>query len=346
MTSRRTTARPTLYLLALGSSALSGVNDVAAIKLVALPFDFLLAGFVYLLVHARSPSGWPAPASALAVLFAPTVVLNGAYWGQSDSIYTSALVATVYLFVTQRPGWAMIAFGLAFAVKAQAVFLAPLLLLLLVTRQLPLRYALLAPLPYLVLALPALALGRSPRDALLVYVDQASTFEQLTMGAPNLYQWLPNDLVEVGVPLGIIATTLATLAFVAAVGRHRAPLSAEQIVLVATVSLVVLPFLLPKMHDRYFFPADVMAIVLAFYAPRLFWVPLIVIAASLAAYAPFLTFTDLQSYADRGGIGWEPIPLPLVAAAMGATGAFLAWRAITSARHFDEARPEAVSGSE
>jgi hypothetical protein len=50
---------------------------------------------------------------------------------------------------------------------------------------------------------------------------------------------------------------------VAVSGHQRALLSSERIVLVAATALALVPSLLPKMHERYFFPADVIAIVLA-----------------------------------------------------------------------------------
>ena len=49
-----------------------------------------------------------------------------------------------------------------------------------------------------------------------------------------------------------------------------------------------MPFVTPKMHERYFYPADVITILYAFYFPRFFYVPLLTIGASLFAYLPFL----------------------------------------------------------
>ena len=52
--------------------------------------------------------------------------------------------------------------------------------------------------------------------------------------------------------------------------------------------IVRLPFTLPRMHERCFFAADVISILYAFYSPRRFVVPIIVGAASLLSYLPFL----------------------------------------------------------
>jgi Gpi18-like mannosyltransferase len=69
--------------------------------------------------------------AALAVLFTPTVILNSSFWGQADAIHTTFLLACLYFLVTRREIPAFIAFGVAVAFKLQAIFLAPLLLILL-----------------------------------------------------------------------------------------------------------------------------------------------------------------------------------------------------------------------
>ena len=43
----------------------------------------------------------------------PTVVFNGAYWGQCDAIYTGFCLLGLYLCLTKKPCRGMIAFGVA-----------------------------------------------------------------------------------------------------------------------------------------------------------------------------------------------------------------------------------------
>ena len=66
------------------------------------------------------------------------------------------------------------------------------------------------------------------------------------------------------------------------------PLDGEVIVKLWLVSVLLLPFTLPHMHERYFFAAEVVSIIYAFYSPKRFFVPLIVGAVSLRSYFPFL----------------------------------------------------------
>ena len=64
-----------------------------------------------------------------------------------------------------------------------------------------------------------------------------------------------------------------------------------------------MPFTLPGMHERYFFLADVLSVVPAFYRPRLWYVPLLVQTSSLLAYEAYLFHA-------------QSVPLPALAGLM------------------------------
>ncbi len=66
----------------------------------------------------------------VATLLAPVMILNSSFWGQADSIYTAALLACLYFLLLRRNWLAFLSFGIAFAFKLQAIFLAPLLVIL------------------------------------------------------------------------------------------------------------------------------------------------------------------------------------------------------------------------
>ena len=57
------------------------------------------------------------------------------------------------------------------------------------------------------------------------------------------------------------------------------------------VSVLLAPYLLPKMHDRYFFPADVFALLLLFSPGILKLVPVLMQIGSLIVYQLFLSST-------------------------------------------------------
>src|SRR6478735_5522526 len=114
-----------------------------------------------------------------------------------------------------------------------------------------------------------------------------------------------------------------TAAFIGAAGvvvlRYRRVMSRASMVVLGATVLVAIPFLLPGMHERYFYLADALLIVAAFYRPRL--APFAVLAqlCSLAAYAPFLWNS-------------EPVPLGLAAAGEAVVLAGAIWASVTSIR--------------
>ena len=60
------------------------------------------------------------------------------------------------------------------------------------------------------------------------------------------------------------------------------------IVELVMIAVMFMPFFLPKMHERYFYPADVLSVAFAFYCPRLFYIPVLIEEVSFFSYQPFL----------------------------------------------------------
>src|ERR1700730_18839620 len=80
---------PYLYLLFLISRVLPHLSTVLAVKLPSMIADFVCAWYVYRIVRLKYELG-PVPVfAALVVLFAPTVVINSAVWGQVDMLFTA-----------------------------------------------------------------------------------------------------------------------------------------------------------------------------------------------------------------------------------------------------------------
>lgn len=91
---------------------------------------------------------------------------------------------------------------------------------------------------------------------------------------------------EVGVVLGLAAGTAAAVLIVALASRRR--VEAQTILLVATASAALLPYVLPKMHDRFFFPADLLTVAFAFARPRKWPIAALCQLGSILAYMTFL----------------------------------------------------------
>ena len=266
---------PYPYLLSFAAALLPNLPAIA-IKSVSIIFDFILAFFVYKCVCVKYRESNTIPTlAALVVLFSPTVILNSAAWGQSDSIYTAFLVSCLYALLTGRQGWAFIAFGLSISFKAQALFLAPFFLWLLVKRQINWRYLPLIPLVYLSLIAPAWFIGRPLDELLLTYFNQSHRYRSLSSNAPNLYQWIDYRHEEL-YPAGIILSAYVVLALTLLVYKSRVEVTANLQVHLAALSVLIMPFILPRMLDRFFIPAEIIAVILAFYLPQTWYIPVII----------------------------------------------------------------------
>jgi Gpi18-like mannosyltransferase len=297
---------PYLYLLYLMARFMPDLPVVVAVKLPALISDFVCAYIVYLMVGLKSRRrrmlSWLA---VMIVLFAPSVVLNSAFWGQADSVFTAGMLACVYLLMIRRPVLAVLAFAIALAFKLQAIFLLPVLVALALKRAIPWKSLLLIPLVLLLALVPSWLAGRPVMDLIGVYLYQASQFEFITMNAANVYAWLPGtkQVFNLFYIPGVIVGLGAAFMWFIIVYRSPREITAPQVLEVALAAVLIIPYFLPKMHERYFYPADILAIVLAFFWPRLFLVPILIGSVSFLSYEPFLFNTEL-------------VPLPILALAL------------------------------
>ncbi len=280
---------PYLYLLAFVTFFGASLSKLTAIKLITFPFEGLAAFLVYKLVRLKYPVGNLPLLAFFTILFSPTLVLNGAYWGQCDVIYTTGLLGFLYFVSIGQINWALIALGIAFSFKQQALFILPFLLILFFKKIIQWQSFLWIPLVYLVMIFPAFLLGRPFKELISIYFNQATYYEYLTLNAPNLYQWISNHFYHPVAAIGLIITVILITLLVIFVTESEVKLSPPLLVQLALLSVLMMPYFLPKMHERYFFAADVFSIVFVFYYPQYFFVPLAINLVSLFTYIPFLT---------------------------------------------------------
>ena len=288
------------YLYVLWLATVIPLPAIVAVKLVSIAFDFLLAIAVALVVAEVRPGWKPRFAAFTAVLFAPSVVLNSAAWGQCDAIYAAFAVGAVWLLVRGRPGWAMLVEGVALAIKVQAVFILPLFAVYTLRHPKTLPAWLLVPLPYALAIVPPWLAGRSLSSLLGIYHDQADTYNQLTLNAPSVYAWV--DARQAWGPYGVFLALAAVGLLSLVVWRSPLRLTQSGLLLLALAFSLISPFLLPHMHERYFFIADALSVAYAVSRPRRWFVPVLVISASTFSYWPFLYGRDLVPLALLAGL--------------------------------------------
>ncbi len=321
---------PYVYLVYIVIRLLPEAPATVATKIPSMAADFVCAFFAYRIARLKWPDG-PIPLlAAIVVLFAPTVVINSALWAQTDSLFTTAILAGLYFLMIDRKWLGLIGIGAAFSFKAQTIFIAPLLFALCLRREVPWKSLLLIPLIMALALIPTWIAGRPLLDLLQIYPAQTGEFEQLTLNAPSLYAWLPDtprNYETFFIP-GLALGGAVALIFCAAVFRSRAKFNQAILLELALASFMVIPFFLPKMHERYFYPADILSVLYAVFFPAYFFVPIVMGAVSFFAYLPFL-------------FGKSLVPMPVLALALFMLVCFLTWHLLSSLYPPPASEPEA-----
>jgi Gpi18-like mannosyltransferase len=131
----------------------------------------------------------------------------------------------------------------------------------------------------------------------------------------------------VGIGLAALAVALVGILLL----WSKPTLTPTVVLHMSLVCVLAIPFLLPEMHERYFYLADVVSVIYAFYIPRSFYMPIIMQLASLLSYAPYL-------------LNSAPISLSYVAVAILGILLIASAKLVTAVRHNKVGRTETAVG--
>ena len=262
---------PYLYLLALLSYL--PIPDLYGIKLFSILFDVLLAWGGYRLARTLDSEGRAPELTFALLLLLPTVVLNGACWGQCDSVWGGLCVLALAFALEERPKSSLALLALAFAFKLQAIFLIPLWAGLWLVGRIKLRDVPVFPAVFALTMLPALLLGKPAGDILRIYVDQAGSsvsWGTLNYNSPSVFALFPyrHEFSPAAPRLAILCAFLLMLAVLVLLLWGRERVNNGTLVLAGAVLSLGIPFLLPYMHERYFFLGGVLLLIWACSKPR------------------------------------------------------------------------------
>ena len=277
------------YLYFLAALSYFNVPDFYLIKLFSVLFDVALSWGGFRLCRLFCPEDSPRPVDTFCLFpLLPTVVLNGACWSQCDSIYAALILHALACGLERRSAPSLVLAGLAFSVKLQTIFLLPLWAALWFTGRVRTRDLPLFPAAFLAAALPALLAGKPLPDILMVYVGQTKAYSALALNAPSVYALLPGNLPAGASLPGIAAAGLLTAGVLLALFLRRQRVTGRALLAAGVVLAIGIPFLLPHMHDRYFFLADVLTLLWACTDRRRIPLAALVQIASLGAYYAYL----------------------------------------------------------
>ena len=266
------------------------VSSLYSIKAVSCLFDIVLAIFTALCVKELTKNKTLALCAYATAFMLPTVFLNSGWWAQCDSVFTAFCVASLYFLLRDKKYASVILYGVAFAFKLQAIFIAPLFAVLWFKRKIPLISPLLILGVYFVFCIPAWIAGRPLFDLLAVYFYQAGEYVRLTLNAPTFAALLgevhQNAWDMLSAVLVIFTLCLTVLAMY--ICGRKAEWKKESTIDFALLFALGVTFFLPRMHERYFYLADLLAIVYAFIHPKRLYTAVLTEFCSFFAVARFL----------------------------------------------------------
>lgn len=117
----------------------------------------------------------------------------------------------------------------------------------------------------------------------------------IAMFLPNLYTWLPEDTPGYISSAAVIFAGGLVLSSLFYFYRKKFMLTNEVLVSLALFFALFVPFILPHMHERYYFVADILSVAFAFYFPKKFYVSVITVLSSTYAVCHNLFNTDFFS---------------------------------------------------
>jgi Predicted integral membrane protein len=250
------------YLVICYLASLCKGWEMIFIKFVSTLFDLFLCAGAFMLVRKLSNTT-KAVITTCIIWLLPTVIFNSAWWSQCDSLYVSLCVWSLYLLYCEKREWlgAFLA-GVALAFKIQTAFFLGVGAVALGVGKLKLRHLLHFAGGFFAACLPGVLLGYPITRIFTVYGMQ--------VGNPSYTKWMSLNSASIWSVITIEnAALLATIITVfAAIGIivhsfYRENIQKKPINLFDYALLLscVIPFLLPHMHDRYFYMFEIFAVI-------------------------------------------------------------------------------------
>ncbi len=277
---------PYLYLLLVISRL--PIRDLYGIKLFSMLADVASALAVAALVRHLTKKDSAVLLAFLAALFCPTTWLNSGYWGQCDSVYGALALWALYAGLQKRSKTCWLLFSLSLSFKLQAVFLLPMAVVLLGVGRIRLKDVWAFPAGFVGASVPALLAGRNFSDTFSIYLQQTQSYPYLSLNAPSFWSLVDNGYFDAlaGAPV-LLAMSLCLLMLLMVL-RHGDRLDDRGLVLLGLVFSLTIPWLLPRMHERYFYLAEMLSLVYGAMNPKETAVPGILMAGGFLVYSQYL----------------------------------------------------------
>lgn len=280
------------YLYLLGIGTYLPFNYLSLIKIISVIFDIFLAIGVFLLIGEIFKDSKRKKIISLIgsslVLLSPNVILNSSAWAQCDSIYVSFIIYSMYYYLKHRYTRSFIFLGIAFAFKLQAIFIFPLYIILyLKENKFTILNFLLIPISSFILYIPALIVGRPISKLWGIYFEQIGETQGLVYNFPSIYNLLP-DISQIFRTTGILFTIFALGIIAIYTLNINKEYNSKDIIELGLITVVVITYFMPGMHDRYMYIADILSLIYCICNKKGFFIAIGINLMSFNSYIAYL----------------------------------------------------------
>lgn len=278
------------YMYFLAAFSYLEINDLYLIKLLSVFFDIVLAWAAHVPHGALHRQPRQAPDGLFRRAFPAH---GGAQWrllGPVRQHLRRLRPAGHLLRPLRAPGGRHGLHRRQLRVQAAGRVIMPIFVVLLITGRVNIRHFFIFPAVYILLMLPAVAAGMPFMDTITLYFDQMGTVgSALNYNSPSIFAFSANvQDAALASKLGILAAFALMLLTFLLVALRRGRASMWAVLGCALVMAIGIPYLLPHMHERYFFVADVLTLLFACAAPEYMALPVLAQFASLLGYHAYL----------------------------------------------------------
>ncbi len=281
------------YIYFLVLIAKLGINPLYSVKILSIIFEYILAFFVGKTAQLKTKNNAVVWISMAVIPLLPSILLNSSYLSQCDSIYSTFIMVAIYFSLKEKSFLSVLCLGLSFAFKMQGVFILPFFFIMMLRGKIPFYYFFIIPTVYLISLLPTWYYGRPLSDSLLTYLAQTDRWGFLTMNFPNFYIFIDNSYYEIAKAIGVGITFVFTLLFGLWFAQKKYFFTFDDWIRLAFLSALIIPFLLPGMHERYLYLADVLGILYFLVFRKNIVLPIGVLAISFYSYTRMSRFNEI-----------------------------------------------------
>lgn len=286
-----------LYQTIIALFTYSDVSPIYLYKILSVCFDFLVAGSIaYFVINGNQNANKLLNhqhikfcISYALVLFLPTVIMNSAFWGQCDSIYTFFLLWSVWFLYKSKYALSFFVLGCALAFKLQSILLLPLFLCFYFHKKnFSLSYFLITLSTFWLSGSIAYLYGRGLFGGIAIYFYQVGEYKQMWMNIPNLWFIIDGNYDKLHLVAIYLTFLILEIGLYMVVSGRKPMESFKEIIEIAIFIEWTCILFLPAMHERYTYVMDLLLLLLAIIDKEYMKYAFVAITISCITYSGYL----------------------------------------------------------